>query len=124
MSLSTSKLESLSVDELSALYDRIGLVLTKRIESEKRKLEETLVNLRRSSVADRASGRRAVKSADLQRRPRRKYPPVRPKYRNPADRSQTWAGRGKQPKWLVAQLKAGKKMDDFLIKSGGKRGGR
>jgi len=116
MNLSTSKLMNLSVDELSALYDRIALVLTRRIENEKRKLEQTLHNLRRISVADCSLVRRTVRLADVQRKPRRKYPPVQPKYRNPADRSQTWAGRGKQPKWLVVQLKGGKKIDDFLIK--------
>ena len=46
---------------------------------------------------------------------RRKYPPVLPKYQNPSDPSETWAGRGKQPRWLTSQLKAGKKIDDFLI---------
>lgn len=41
---------------------------------------------------------------------------VKPKYRNPANRLETWAGRGLQPRWLVASLKLGKKLDDFLIK--------
>ncbi|SKA35148.1 DNA-binding protein H-NS [Enhydrobacter aerosaccus] len=40
---------------------------------------------------------------------------VKPKYRNPANKSETWAGRGKQPRWLVAALKSGKKIQDFAI---------
>ena len=116
MSLSSSKLESLSVDELSALYDRVGLELTKKIENEKRKLEQTLSNLRRGSVPDRTSMRSKGSSTNKRKKPRRQYPPVQPKYRNPIDRSQTWSGRGKQPRWVAAQLKAGKKIDDFLIK--------
>ena len=40
---------------------------------------------------------------------------VAPKYRNPADPSQTWAGRGQPPRWLAAELKSGKKVEDFLI---------
>jgi len=40
---------------------------------------------------------------------------VAPKYRNPADPSQTWAGRGQPPRWLAAELKSGKKLEDFLI---------
>jgi len=28
---------------------------------------------------------------------------------------QTWAGRGARPRWLVAAIKGGKKLDDFLI---------
>jgi DNA-binding protein H-NS len=41
---------------------------------------------------------------------------VAPKYRNPADPTQTWAGRGQPPRWLAAELSAGKKLEDYLIK--------
>jgi DNA-binding protein H-NS len=40
---------------------------------------------------------------------------VRPKYRNPEEPSQTWAGRGAQPRWLRAQLVAGKRLEDFAV---------
>lgn len=40
---------------------------------------------------------------------------VKPKYRNPADPSQTWSGRGKRPRWFHAALSAGKKEKDLLI---------
>src|SRR5262245_37730995 len=38
---------------------------------------------------------------------------VPPKYRGPS--GETWAGRGARPRWLVATIKGGKKLDDFLI---------
>jgi DNA-binding protein H-NS len=38
---------------------------------------------------------------------------VPPKYRGPS--GETWAGRGARPRWLVAAIKRGKKLDDFLI---------
>jgi DNA-binding protein H-NS len=38
---------------------------------------------------------------------------VPPKYRSPS--GETWAGRGARPRWLVAAIKRGKKLDDFLI---------
>lgn len=41
--------------------------------------------------------------------------PVEVRYRNSADASQTWTGRGKQPRWLVAALAAGATKEDFLI---------
>ena len=41
---------------------------------------------------------------------------VQPKYRDPANKAATWTGRGRQPLWLVAALKSGKKLDSFLIK--------
>src|SRR5262249_46320644 len=44
---------------------------------------------------------------------------VAPKYRSPS--GETWSGRGVKPRWLVAQMKDGKRLDDFLIdKSAGK----
>ena len=41
---------------------------------------------------------------------------VAPKYRNPANSAETWAGRGKQPKWLAAETGQGRGLDEFLIK--------
>src|SRR5262245_14796727 len=38
------------------------------------------------------------------------------KYRGPS--GETWAGRGARPRWLVAAIKGGKKLDDFLIDKG------
>jgi DNA-binding protein H-NS len=40
---------------------------------------------------------------------------VAPKYRNPANPKDTWAGRGKQPKWLAAETAKGRKLEEFLI---------
>jgi DNA-binding protein H-NS len=46
----------------------------------------------------------------------RKLGKVAPKYRNPANTKETWTGRGKQPRWMAALTKKGKKPEDFLIK--------
>lgn len=46
----------------------------------------------------------------------RKLGKVPPKYRNPAKSSETWTGRGKQPRWLAELVKKGKKPEDFLIR--------
>lgn len=40
---------------------------------------------------------------------------VEPRYRSKANPSDTWTGRGKQPRWLVAELEKGAKLEDFLI---------
>ena len=45
---------------------------------------------------------------------------VPPKYRSPS--GETWAGRGAKPKWLVAAIKGGKKIDDFLIDKSARKG--
>jgi DNA-binding protein H-NS len=44
---------------------------------------------------------------------------VKPVYRNPEVPSETWAGRGKPPRWLKAKLDAGAKVDDFRIAKAG-----
>jgi DNA-binding protein H-NS len=41
--------------------------------------------------------------------------PVAPKYRNPENPEETWAGRGLKRRWLTAAIKSGKKLEDFLI---------
>ena len=94
-------LKSMSVDELWALHERIMEILPSRISEEKARLETQLAHLGPGAV-----------SRDRMRHP---YPPVKPKYRNPKRPSETWSGRGKQPRWLRAQLRPGKKLNDFLI---------
>jgi len=46
---------------------------------------------------------------------------VAPKYRNPDNPTETWAGRGLRPRWLAAALKSGKKLEDFSIAAPGKK---
>ena len=45
---------------------------------------------------------------------------VPPKFRSPS--GETWAGRGARPRWLVAAIKGGKKLDDFLIDKSARKG--
>ena len=112
MKFSKFKLRSLSLDKLWALHEEVGAVLSEKITAEKREFEQRLAKLNAGLISDQAT----IALHGGERRPaRRKYPPVLPKYQNPSDPSETWAGRGKQPRWLVSQLKAGNKMNDFLI---------
>jgi DNA-binding protein H-NS len=96
-------LKSMSVDELWNLHQELVGELGRKIAIEKARLEERL----------RQIGSRSVLAKEG--RPRRPYPKVLPKYRNPKNASETWAGRGKQPRWLRAQLRSGKKLEDFRI---------
>src|SRR5262245_55109596 len=45
---------------------------------------------------------------------------VPPKYRSRS--GDTWAGRGAKPKWLVAAIKGGRKLEDFLIDKSARKG--
>jgi len=40
---------------------------------------------------------------------------VEARYRNPADASQKWTGRGRQPKWVKDWVEGGKSIDDLRI---------
>ena len=112
-------LEKIPLDDLWALHEQIGRVLSSRIIAEKEQLEKRLVRLNSGKGAKKAilAGLRSPeKKSD---RPRRSYPKVYPKYRNPDEPSETWSGRGKQPRWLVSALKSGKTIADFRISEAG-----
>ncbi|KRR03114.1 H-NS family nucleoid-associated regulatory protein [Bradyrhizobium valentinum] len=112
-----SKLEAMPLDDLWSLHEQLTALLSKRIIAEKRQLEERLTQLNRGKIAQ-ASAAVEVKSTKAGRKSaRRHYPKVFPKYRNPAVPSETWSGRGKQPRWLVSALKAGGRIEDFKIPS-------
>jgi DNA-binding protein H-NS len=96
------QLKAMSTDELWQLHERLTELLGSRIREEKARLEEKL---------DRLAGPNVVK-LEGKHRP---YPPVLPKYQNPSNPTETWAGRGRMPRWVRAELRAGKKLDDLRI---------
>ncbi len=105
--------DAMSVDDLWQLYEKLSQVLSIRLTSEKRELEKRLAQLRREKEL------RVSESAEINSAPRerRKYPRVFPKYQNPNEPSETWSGRGKQPRWLTAALKTGHTIDEFVIRN-------
>jgi DNA-binding protein H-NS len=105
-------LEVMSTDDLWSLHERITRILSARITSEKRELEKRLAALERSQNAMEGG----IKTRGAEGKPPRKYPRVFPKYRNPFIPTETWSGRGKQPRWLVAAIKSGHKIAEFEIK--------
>src|SRR5262245_39469560 len=101
-------LETMDFDELWHLHEQLTKILSEKIATEKLELERRLAQLSRVGQTDDVEGTPA-------NRPRRKYPKVQPKFYNPSQPTETWSGRGKQPKWLVAALKSGQKLEDFRI---------
>jgi DNA-binding protein H-NS len=98
--------KSMSIDELWSLQEFVASALARKISAEKARLDERLRQLKLDGVPQHI---------EKMSRARRPYPQVFPRYRNPAQPSETWSGRGKKPRWLTAQLKWGKKIDDFRI---------
>lgn len=61
------------------------------------------------TVFSRRNGRGGRRSALAGRK-------LKPKYRNPANKQETWSGRGLKPKWLIAVMKStGKKLEEFAV---------
>jgi DNA-binding protein H-NS len=92
-------LGSMSVEQLLQLRDDVGKELNRKTVV----LRSQLARLG-SEVAPRGLG---LRGSVL------KGKKVRPKYRDRA--GNTWAGRGAKPRWLVAAIKEGKKLEDFAI---------
>jgi DNA-binding protein H-NS len=99
--LAMMTVETMSVDELWSLHEKTRAILSTKLDAEKHELERRLARLKGS-----------IQHKETARRP---YPKVHPKYRNPERPFETWSGRGKQPLWVGAHLRSGKKVDDLLI---------
>ena len=112
--MAKTSLTSMSVEALLKLRDDIGDVLSRKAGQ----LQSQLAALGDGgwiTSGKRSDGRRTSKMKG------RKVPP---KYRNPKNRSETWAGRGAMPRWLAAEIKKGKKREDFAIDKSAKAKGR
>jgi DNA-binding protein H-NS len=112
-------------EELWQLYEKLAEVLAVKITAEKRELEERLAKLDRVEIIGDVGSNLPLSLSLAGRAPRRKYPKVLPKYRNPLAPSQKWSGRGKRPRWVIAALEAGQRLDDLKIrqtKNGDRKG--
>lgn len=111
-----SDLDVMAFDDLWLLHEEITRILSERITAEKVELEKRLAQLNPPDPTLEGSG-----SDTGTQRARRRYPRVAPKYCNPMEPTETWSGRGKQPRWLVAALQSGRKLEDFRIEGSERR---
>jgi len=98
-------LSGMTVEALMDLRERVDETLHRR----RAELQQQLAAL---------GGARVVRGGGSPLRGKK----VPPKYRGPS--GETWAGRGAKPRLLVAAIKRGKKLDDFLIDKSARKGGR
>jgi DNA-binding protein H-NS len=101
-------LKTMTIAKLQALKSQIEAAITAKVTERRRELESEL-----SKLAGFTGGGKASKFGRTGR-----LGPVEPKYRNPENPAETWAGRGLKPRWLTAAIKGGKKLEDFAIASG------
>ncbi|SDG28014.1 MULTISPECIES: H-NS family nucleoid-associated regulatory protein [unclassified Duganella] len=92
---------NLSSAELRQLQERVKQELKQRESQDLAKAREEIFAIAKSvgvSVQDLVGSGASARA---------KTGPVAPRYRNPADASQQWTGRGRQPQWVKDWLDAG-----------------
>ena len=99
--------DKLPLKELIDLENRVKKAIVTAREREKTEALQELKAVaakRGLSLNDIIGGARSSKGSK-----------VAVKFRNPDNHEDTWTGRGRQPKWLVAALKKGSKLTDFAL---------
>ncbi len=100
-------LNSYSLKELKELQSQVAKTIA---NFEDRRKKEALAELEEKARAMGFSLAELTGAA-----PTRKRSPAVPKYANPANKSDTWSGRGRKPRWFAAALAAGKKPESMSI---------
>ena len=102
-----SSLDKMSYAQLAALCTRINGLMVEKQSAERAALRQKMADMAKDhglSLDEVLGKRRKGKGS------------VAIKYRDPKNADNTWTGRGRMPRWMVAATKGSKaKKDDFLI---------
>jgi DNA-binding protein H-NS len=102
----SKNIENMSFAELAEMQVRIELAKAEKQNAERIALREKLTAIAKEhgfDVRDLFDGRKGKGKVAV-------------KYRDPNNAANTWTGRGRTPRWMVAATKGGKaKKEDFLI---------
>jgi DNA-binding protein H-NS len=99
-------LADLSYAELLELSEKLQKLLHERRDAERMQVRNQIESLARNS---------GFSLEDLLGRNGRRGGARKPKYVNPENMSETWTGRGRKPKWLLAKIKKGANLSDFSV---------
>lgn len=99
-------LEDLDLAELKSLQKAVAKAIG---EFQDRKKREARI------AAERAAAELGFTLEELAGLSKGKKPKNPAKYRNPADPTQTWSGRGRKPGWINEAEAAGRDLEDFRI---------
>ena len=109
-------LKSMTRKQLLKLRSDVDKAIAKAVEMDRKaalKAAEKAAQAHGFSLAD-------ITTKSTEKPPRRQNKakpkaPSTPKYVNPEDQTQTWTGKGRQPKWFKAALASGHDPDTMLI---------
>jgi DNA-binding protein H-NS len=103
-------IDKMALKDLRELENRVAAAIVRAQEREKADLKARIEELASEAgmtvqeIYGSGRGRGAGKGGK-----------VAVKYMNPDNKSETWTGRGRQPRWLAAKLSKGAKLADFSI---------
>jgi DNA-binding protein H-NS len=106
--MARSDIDKMSFAQLAAMEQRIARAKAEKQDEERAALKKKVTDFVKShgfALKDLFGGRAKLRGA------------VAAKYRDPANPENTWAGRGRMPRWMAAATKGNKATkEDFLIK--------
>jgi DNA-binding protein H-NS len=104
----SSDLEKMTYAELTEMEAKIERIKLEKQNSERAAVRKQLMDMAKEhgfDIRELMDGRKKGKGT------------VAAKYRDPKNPENTWTGRGRMPRWMVAATRGGKaSKDDFLIK--------
>ena len=101
-------LEKFSLEELKTLQNEVAVAI---FNFEKQRKAETLAELKALAHAKGFSLKELLESSNGKITKKL----AAPKYADPANPENTWTGRGRKPKWLVAALESGQSIEEFAL---------
>lgn len=107
----TTDIDNLEITELEELTKRARLL----IEKKQREKVNAAYNQLLTIAAEVGMSLNELIEYGAKRQQTSEKRTVAPRYANPADKTQTWTGRGKQPRWVVDLLAKGKTLESLLI---------
>jgi DNA-binding protein H-NS len=106
MARAGNSLDSMSFAELAQMQARIERLKIEKQNSERNELRQRIIAMAKEH---------GFEISDLFGKGRNGKGSVAVKYRDPHNPENTWTGRGRMPRWLVAATKGGKaKREEFL----------
>lgn len=108
-------LKTLSRKELEKLHADVERELKRTIERDKK----AAIAAAKKAAKEHGFELSEISDAPTSAKPRKKKvskkPSAAPKYANPIDKSQTWTGKGRQPKWFKHAVTAGQNPEQLAI---------
>lgn len=115
------KLNKMSVAELRRLQSKVEAELKRRDDTAKKEALKAMKKIAAEHGVALSDVLAEAKPEGAKPKRTRKASPAKGKrvpvkYRNPADPTLGWTGRGRKPRWVEAWLADGKSLDELLVK--------